>query len=158
MITIFKKTKEILLNNSRDLSIVLKDLKTIKETLIIKSDYQPLLNKKGVVYQCSCIKDDFITDINKLCKNCEIKKAITSGVYNQVMYEAKFKQQVLSEKQFKQYFDSQIKMHSEKITRVLLRQRQSKDIDPLNKYLATRVMGLIWSSECIRALNKEFNL
>ena len=56
MITIFKKIKEILLNNSRVLSIVLKDLETIKEAIIVKSDYKPLLNKKGVVYQCECIK------------------------------------------------------------------------------------------------------
>ncbi len=120
----------------------------------MKSYINPKTNKQMVVYHCECGKQEFKTKYSELCENCELKPKIKEGIENQIIAEAKIKQSILTKEQFVTYINNEIKNASDTITNRLLAQRNQKEIDPKNEYVGTRIMGVIWNSERIKALNK----
>lgn len=107
----------------------------------------------AVTYECECGKEKFITEFSQLCDNCELKPKIEEGIKNQIIFEAEIKKKILNKKQFVDYVESEIKNASKAITDRLLIQRQKDWLDQKDKYVGTRIMGVIWNSERIKALN-----
>lgn len=119
----------------------------------MKSYFNPKTNKQMVVYHCECGKEQFKTKYSELCENCELKPKIKEGIQNQIIAEAKIKQSILTNEQFVTYINNEINNASEAITERLLLQRQYETIDPKNDCVGSRIMGVIWNSERIKALN-----
>ncbi|CAA0242302.1 hypothetical protein TMFC_50131 [Tenacibaculum maritimum] len=119
----------------------------------MKSYFNPKTKKQMVVYHCECGMEEFKTKYSELCENCELKPKIKEGIENQIIAEAKIKQSILTSEQFATYINNEINNASEAITERLLLQRQQETIDPKNDCVGSRIMGVIWNSERIKALN-----
>ncbi|MFL0088544.1 hypothetical protein [Tenacibaculum maritimum] len=123
----------------------------------MKSYINPKTNRQIVVYHCECGKKEFKTAYSQLCDNCELKPLIKDGIKNQIVLEAKIKRDILTDKQFTDYINNEIDNANKEITNRLLNQRQQKTIDVKNDYVGSRIMGVVWNSERIKALNEFLN-
>jgi hypothetical protein len=101
----------------------------------------------------SCSSEVFKDDINQLCNKCPLIDLIDNGITNQILKEAYFKKEIMTNEQFKNYINSEIENSSKAITKTSLNQKNQKTIDPKNRYLKTRIKNIIWNKERIKALN-----
>lgn len=101
-----------------------------------------------------CTSKEFKNDISNLCDNCPIRPKIIEGIENQIIFQAMERKDILSEKDFNHYIQSEINDASKAMERVFLHERQAPTIDPKGIYIENRSRTYIWNKERIKALRK----
>lgn len=99
-----------------------------------------------------CTSTEFKTDISKLCTNCPLTDLINEGIKNQILFQAFEQKDILTDEQFKDYIEAEIKNAKNAMQQTILLERQHKD-DKNDPYRVNRSKRYIWNKERIKALN-----
>lgn len=112
---------------------------------------------KQLDFHSYCTSEEFKTDISQLCEKCPLTELILEGIQNQIIFQAREKQEILTPEQFKKYINDEIKNAEEAMQKIFLIERQTM-YDKNDPYRKTRIKTYIWNKERIKALNQVLTL
>ena len=98
-----------------------------------------------------CTADNFKTDISELCAKCPLIQFISSTISKQIVFQAKQQKEILTDTQFIEYCNDEIKNAQKEMMKMSLLVQQDKD-DP--KFRNARTEVFIWNKERIKALSR----
>jgi hypothetical protein len=102
-----------------------------------------------------CTSEDFKTDLSKLCDNCPLTELIKFEIEEQIVFQASEQQEVLTESQFKDYLNKEIKNAQEGMGKAILEERnQSQYYEKNDPFRRNKIQLYIWNKERIKALNE----
>ncbi|SOD99039.1 hypothetical protein [Spirosoma fluviale] len=98
-----------------------------------------------------CTADHFKTDIGELCIDCPLTDHILSKIEEQIVFQALQQHSILTESQFSEYCNEEIRNAQKVMMEQSLFVQQDKDDA---RFRNARTLVYIWNKERIKALNK----
>ncbi|MFD1144551.1 hypothetical protein ACFQ4C_25715 [Larkinella insperata] len=109
--------------------------------------------REGTPYKTynQCTSKTFRADLLELCPKCPHFESIRTKIQDQIVFQARQNKDILTEKQFDEYLDAEIKNAQEAMTKTHLFELQSESKE--DPYRSGRILSFIWNKERIKALN-----